>query len=702
MNKPSHTSELIKSLRLKIEELEKELRLSESLSQTVLNALPINIFLEDRQGRTIFANEQACKLNGQNLEDLIGKTVFDFFPQHIAEKQREIDLDVWKQRKLMTNEVTVGFLGHESYMLTGKTIIHVEESNQDYLLGFGLDINDRVIAEKRLKESEERFRNLIEQAGDCFFLIDKMGQIANVNKKSMEVLGYAEDELLKLTTKDIFVVLNEKIQEINLDNGENHPYSFEDQLISNSKMLVPVDINLQVVQIGESQLYLALCRDISDKKKSEEKIAHMAFHDALTGLPNRWFIESLDISFYQTQEKMFGIFLLDLDRFKVINDSLGHQAGDILLQSVAKRLKEVVCDDKMIARFGGDEFIIIVPSLVNEEEAIDFSREIMKVMEFPFDIYGQKFNITTSIGISLYPNHGTDMNTLIKNADLAMYRSKEIGRNCATLFTPDMKEHAIERMDKEILIRQALENKEFILHYQPKLDLESGKIYGMEALIRWKTDENRMLYPDSFIPIAEETGLIVPIGDWVLKEACKHCKEWHDMGLTQLSVSVNISAQQFQKQNLEKRISQILEETGLPPSALELELTESMVMQEPSKARIILNNLKALGITISIDDFGTGFSSLSYLRQFPIDILKIDKSFIMNLEWDEANASIAAAVISLAHNLNLKVVAEGIETVEQKNFLNNLHCDFGQGYLISRPVEMEESICIVKQNAQLV
>jgi diguanylate cyclase (GGDEF)-like protein/PAS domain S-box-containing protein len=699
LNKPSHTSELIKNLRLKIEELEKELRLSESLSQTVLNALPVNIFLEDRQGRTIFANEHACKLNGQNLEELVGKTVFDFFPQHIAEKQREIDLDVWKQRKLMTNEVKVGFLGLESYMLTGKTIIHVEESNQDYLLGFGLDINDRVIAEKRLKESEERFRNLIEQAGDCFFLIDKMGQIVNVNKKSMEVLGYAEDELLTLTIKDIFVVLNEKIHEINLDNGRNHLCSFEDQLISHSKILVPVDINLQLVQIGGSQLFLALCRDISDKKESEEKIAHMAFHDALTGLPNRWFIESHDISFYQAQEKMFGIFLLDLDRFKVINDSLGHQAGDILLQSVTKRLKEVVSDDKMIARFGGDEFIIIVPSLANTEEAHDFARKIMKVMEKSFNIYGQKFNITTSIGISLYPDHGTDMNTLIKNADLAMYRSKEKGRNCATLFTSDMKEHAIERMDKEILIRQALDNKEFILHYQPKLDLESGKIYGMEALIRWKTPDSRILYPDSFIPIAEETGLIVPIGDWVLWKACKHCKEWHDMGLTQLSVSVNISAQQFQKQNLEKRIYQILEDTGLPPSALELELTESMIMQEPSKATIILNNLKALGIAISIDDFGTGFSSLSYLRQFPIDILKIDKSFIMNLEWDEANASIAAAVISLAHNLNLKVVAEGIETIEQKNFLKNLHCDFGQGYLISQPVELEECIHLVKQNS---
>jgi EAL domain-containing protein (putative c-di-GMP-specific phosphodiesterase class I) len=234
------------------------------------------------------------------------------------------------------------------------------------------------------------------------------------------------------------------------------------------------------------------------------------------------------------------------------------------------------------------------------------------------------------------------------------------------------------------------------------MDLITKKIYGMEALIRWKSEGNRILYPDSFIPIAEETGLIAPLGEWVIREACIQCKEWHDLGLTQLSVSVNISAQQFHKQNLETLISQVLVETGLPPSALELELTESTIMQEPAKATIILNNLKALGITISIDDFGTGFSSLSYLKQFPIDILKIDKSFIMNLEWDDANASIATAVVSLAHSLNLKVVAEGIETSKQLNFLKGIACDFGQGYLISRPVEVAEAISIVKENYLMV
>jgi diguanylate cyclase (GGDEF)-like protein/PAS domain S-box-containing protein len=702
LKKPSHTNQLIDCLRSKVEELENALHSYESLNHTILDALPINIFLEDPEGRTIFANKQACKLNSKSLEELVGKTVFDFFPKHIAEKQREIDLKVWRERKLSTDEVTVGFLGNESYMFTGKTIIHVKESNQDFLLGFGLDITDRVMAEKLLKESEERFRNLIDQAGDCIFLFDKDGQIINVNRMSCEVLGYQEEQLLQLKVKDIFFSMEEKMEVIYGDFAEHLPFSCEDQLMTNHQSKVPVDINIQLVHIGDSNFYLALCRDISEKKKSEEMIAHMAFHDALTDLPNRWFIESLDVSEYDSPDKMFGIFLLDLDRFKVINDSLGHQAGDLLLQTVTKRLKDAIRDDKVIARFGGDEFILMVPNLLNREEAFDFSEEIMKIMEKPFDIYGQKFNITTSIGISLYPDHGSDMNTLIKNADLAMYRSKEMGRNCATLFTSEMKDHAIDRMDKEIMLRHALGNEEFILHYQPKIELNTGKIYGMEALIRWENNKNSILYPDSFIPIAEETGLIVQIGEWVLREACFQCSRWHDMGFKHLSVSVNISAQQFQKQNLEKIISQILHESGLPPAALELELTESTIMQEPSKATIILNNLKALGITISIDDFGTGFSSLSYLKQFPIDILKIDKSFIMNLEWDEANASIAAAVISLAHNLNLKVVAEGIEKEDQFEFLKNLDCDFGQGFHISFPVDKERIIHFVKQHSQLV
>jgi diguanylate cyclase (GGDEF)-like protein/PAS domain S-box-containing protein len=577
VNQHSQNGQTLEELQLRIDELEKrevelqkQLRLHTSLHSRVLDALPINVFLEDPEGRTIFANKQACLANGLSLDELVGKTVFDFFPQHIAQLNREIDLEVWEERRLITREAKVGFQGKESIMFSGKTIIELPESGKDFLLGFGLDI--------------------------------------------------------------------------------------------------------------------------TDLKKAEKKIEHMAYHDALTGLPNRWFIkaylEKYLHDFPMGNNQILGVVLLDLDHFKVINDSLGHQAGDALLQAVAERLRDTVGKENILARFGGDEFVLIIPNVSSLDMVNELCDYILDVMKEPFWINKQRFTISPSIGICLHPEHGSDMNNLIKNADLAMYHSKEKGRNCYSLFVPNMKVHAMVRMDMEINLRQALEKQEFVLHYQPKMNLKTGRISGMEALIRWKSDENKLLYPDTFISIAEESGLIVPIGEWVLRKACSECKMWHDAGFDELTVSVNISPAQFQKQNLEEVISVILSETGLPPRALELELTESTVMKEPELAAKILKNLKSLGISISIDDFGTGFSSLSYLKNFPIDTLKIDKSFIMNLGYDEENSAIVTAVIALAHILKLKVVAEGVETLDQLDFLQLGACDLAQGFYISKPVEI--------------
>jgi len=577
VNQHSQNGQTLEELQLRIDELEKrevelqkQLRLHTSLHSRVLDALPINVFLEDPEGRTIFANKQACLANGLSLDELVGKTVFDFFPQHIAQLNREIDLEVWEERRLITREAKVGFQGKESIMFSGKTIIEQPESGKDFLLGFGLDI--------------------------------------------------------------------------------------------------------------------------TDLKKAEKKIEHMAYHDALTGLPNRWFIkaylEKYLHDFPMGNNQILGVVLLDLDHFKVINDSLGHQAGDALLQAVAERLRDTVGKENILARFGGDEFVLIIPNVSSLDMVNELCDYILDVMKEPFWINKQRFTISPSIGICLHPEHGSDMNNLIKNADLAMYHSKEKGRNCYSLFVPNMKVHAMVRMDMEINLRQALEKQEFVLHYQPKMNLKTGRISGMEALIRWKSDENKLLYPDTFISIAEESGLIVPIGEWVLRKACSECKMWHDAGFDELTVSVNISPAQFQKQNLEEVISVILSETGLPPRALELELTESTVMKEPELAAKILKNLKSLGISISIDDFGTGFSSLSYLKNFPIDTLKIDKSFIMNLGYDEENSAIVTAVIALAHILKLKVVAEGVETLDQLDFLQLGACDLAQGFYISKPVEI--------------
>ncbi|OCA84563.1 diguanylate cyclase [Bacillus sp. FJAT-27225] len=681
----------IYELEKKEEELSRKLRLSESLKLKILDALPLNIFLEDQEGRTLFANEQVLKAHEMTQEELKGKTVFDFFPPPIAEINRQNDLEVWEQGKLITKEVPVNFKGEERVMFTGKTIIHTE--HEDFMLGFGLDITDRVKAEKKLRESEEKFRNVVDQAADGLFLITLEGDFLNVNRAGAELPGYQKERLLMLNVKDLFKVLPEKMLEIRKGQIPSNSCQYEDRIVTKKGEEIPVDINIRLITIGDSTLYLALCRDIRDRKKSEETVKHMAFHDALTGLPNRWFIDFFIKSYFESEKKeKLGFLLLDLDHFKIINDSLGHQAGDLLLKEVADRLKKACGQGNIVARFGGDEFVVLMPGVKAKEETLIACETINSVMEQPFELNGQKFSVTASIGISISPKDGDEMNSLFKRADLAMYKSKELGRNGYQLYNISMNVQVMERMKKEIMLRQALENDEFLLHYQPKYNLSNKEIVGMEALIRWKRDGKDVLYPNEFIEVAEETGLIVPIGEWVLREACRQCKEWHDMGFGRLTVSVNLSPLQFQKQDLVRLVGGILQETGLSSNSLEIELTEGTVMKNPEETAKILHLLKELGVSIAIDDFGTGFSSLSYLKHFPISVLKIDKSFIHNLELDKANASIVAAVISLAHSLNLKVVAEGVETGEQLEFLSSSSCDFAQGFSIAKPLNSNSAL----------
>jgi len=439
----------ITELERKNKELAKQIQVNESLYRNVLDALPMNIYLENREGQTIFANKQACQMNGRNLEDLYGKTVFDLFSQPIAQTNRHFDLEVWKRRQLITNELLASFKGENHHMYTGKTIIHIDESGDDYLLGFGLDITDRVKTEELLRESEEKFRSVIEQAADCIFLISKDGTIIEVNPTASECLHYAKSELLQMKIDKVFKRL------VKLDEIENDLINFEDTMIGRGNHQFPVDVNIRLIKIGKKQMYLAICRDISDKKRAEAQIKHMAYHDALTNLPNRWYIQTYLQDYLkktETNTADLGLILLDLDRFKVINDRLGHDAGDLLLKEVAARLQLATGKrETFLARFGGDEFILLVPRLANEEEIIKLCEEITKVLRDSFEIFGQKFTISASIGISLYPKDGKDLNTLIKNADLAMYDTKEQGRNGYRFFTHTLTHQAMKRWtEKEI------------------------------------------------------------------------------------------------------------------------------------------------------------------------------------------------------------------------------------------------------------
>jgi diguanylate cyclase (GGDEF)-like protein len=380
------------------------------------------------------------------------------------------------------------------------------------------------------------------------------------------------------------------------------------------------------------------------------------------------------------------VIFLDLDRFKYINDSLGHAAGDELLKSISKRLLAGVRASDTVSRQGGDEFVILLSEITYPEDAATSARKILLSLNAPHSIGGHDLHIDGSIGISIYPGDGEDAETLIKNADTAMYHAKENGRNNFQFFKADMNLKAVERQSVEGSLRCALERKEFLLHYQPKVNLDTGEITGVEALIRWQRPDRGLVPPSDFVPIAEDCGLIVPIGRWVLREACRQAREWQDAGLPFKRVSINVSATEFRGKTFLAGVSSILRETGLEARYLDLELTESVLMQHAESTASILQELKRTGVHLAVDDFGTGYSSLSYLRQFPIDVLKIDKSFVQQISGDPNDSAIVSAIIDMGKNLKQRVIAEGVETQEQLAFLQAHHCAEGQGYLFSRPL----------------
>ena len=428
-------------------------------------------------------------------------------------------------------------------------------------------------------------------------------------------------------------------------------------------------------------------------KRANDELQRLALQDPLTQLPNRVLLEDrIDQAIVHAERGKFkcAVLFLDLDRFKMVNDSLGHFAGDELLKAVASRLQTLVRGEDTVSRLGGDEFVILLREVTGTENALEVADKILHALREPFRIHEQELHVTPSIGISVSPLHGDTAQMLITRADAAMYNAKQGGRNNCRLYSSTMSTFFPERLMLENDLRRSLGRREFELYYQPKADVEDGRIVGMEALIRWWHPHRGLLFPDEFIPLAEETGLIVPIGRWVISEACAQNKAWQSAGLRELRVAVNISGVQFRQKDLLDTIAHALASSGLAPDGLEVEITESVVMQNPSEAIVTLEKLSQMGVRISIDDFGTGYSSLSYLKRFPIDKLKIDRSFIRDISSDMDDAAIVRATIGLAHNLRLRVVAEGVETEDQLQFLRSLGCDEYQGYLKSKPLPAAE------------
>ncbi|MES2026361.1 MAG: EAL domain-containing protein [Pseudomonadota bacterium] len=446
---------------------------------------------------------------------------------------------------------------------------------------------------------------------------------------------------------------------------------------------------------GKTTHFVAAMSDITPMKQYETTLHRLASHDVLTGLPNRALLQDrLENAIAYSSRNGHGVWvvLVDLDRFKFVNDTMGHQAGDVLLKIISDRLQASVRESDTVARLGGDEFVLVLPECGDGPSGYssDVIQRIMEAVVKPLTIQGSEFFLSCSMGIAVYPNDGADPTTLIAHADVAMYRSKELGRNNFQFYTPAMNDQALERLRIERELRHAIELNELVLHYQPQVDLHSGAIVGLEALVRWNHPILGMVQPGSFISLAEETGLIIPIGAWVLQTACKQAKAWHEMGFSNLRIAVNLSARQFTQASLLESITTTLEETGLAPHFLEIELTESSVMADIERNILTLHDLKSLGIQLSVDDFGTGHSSLAYLKRFPIDTLKIDRSFVRDIAINQDDASIVSSIISLAHNLKLNVIAEGVETESQMDILREQGCNEMQGYYFCKPLPSDQ------------
>lgn len=429
-------------------------------------------------------------------------------------------------------------------------------------------------------------------------------------------------------------------------------------------------------------------RDMTDRVKLEKKLSHQATHDSLTGMPNRLYFSHCvaeAIKNAKRQQQYFALLYIDIDRFKIINDSIHHSFGDKVLIAIAKRLRQHLREKDILARIGGDEFVILLTNLTKYEFVIDLAKKLLDTLAQPFSIDSQEINLTASAGISLYPRDGSDPDKLLKNADIAMYRAKRNGGNTFQFYTYHINEESMQRITLENELHKAIREHQFFLYYQPQFDLITGKLKGTEALLRWHHPKNGVLLPEHFLSVAEESKLLIPIGEWVLRTACKQNKLWHEMGFIKNSIAVNISAQQLLQDNIVTLITNILKETGLEPKYLELELTENIIISNKSILKA-LNQFKKLGIRIVLDDFGTGYSSLTKLQKFPVDCLKIDKSFIQNIGQSKKDEEIIRAIISIAKKLNINVVAEGVESIEQISYLKKYACDLVQGYYFSKPV----------------